>query len=82
MAVKKNKGQILKDLELNPVRNEEPLKDPKIKTNMVRSVFLEYESGSSVEDGGKRKGESVVRLEARRSVKRMLQEFKQKTLTD
>lgn len=40
---KKNKGQILKDLELNPVRNEELLKDRKSKTNQV-------------EDGGERRG--------------------------
>lgn len=42
-TTKKNKGQILKDLELNPVRNEELLKDRKSKTNQV-------------EDGGERRG--------------------------
>lgn len=44
----KNKGQILKDLELNPVRNEELLKDRKSKTNQV-------------EDGRKRRGKTVRR---------------------
>lgn len=49
---KKNKGQILKDLELNPVRNEELLKDRKSKTNQV-------------EDGGERRGKTVRRSQIR-----------------
>lgn len=46
MEKKNNKGQILKDLELNPVRNMELLKDRKSKTNQV-------------EDRGKRRGKTV-----------------------
>lgn len=38
---KKKKAQILKEIELNLVKNEELLKDHKPKTNMVRSVLLE-----------------------------------------
>lgn len=36
-----NKGPIWKNLELNPVRKEEVLKDLKPKTTMVRCVHLE-----------------------------------------
>lgn len=58
---KKKKAQILKEIELNLVKNEELLKDHKPKTNMVRSVLLEV-VWQQCGRWGKEKGESCSKI--------------------
>lgn len=58
---KKKKAQILKEIELNLIKNEELLKDHKPKTNMVRPVLLEI-VWQQCGRWGKEEGESCSKI--------------------